>query len=96
MSDLTNMIAAAIEAFNTIDAKYQMADINTQAKLSDTRNQAATALVKLRDKQLEQDTSINEADIAEMDQLTAQIKNGAALQKDFADFLGILAKYVAV
>lgn len=96
MSDLTNMIAAAIEAFNTIDAKYQMADINTQAKLSDTRNQAATALVKLRDKQLEQDTSINEADIAEMDQLTAQIKDGAAVQKDFADFLGILAKYVAV
>ncbi|AUG54204.1 hypothetical protein [Thalassospira marina] len=96
MSDLTNMIAAAIEAFNTIDAKYQMADINTQAKLSDTRSQAATALVKLRDKQLEQDTSINEADIAEMNQLTAQIKDGAALQKDFADFLGILAKYVAV
>ncbi len=96
MSDLTSLISAAISAFQAIDAKYQQADINTKIALASERNQAANGVQKLRNKQIEQDITINSADIAEMNKLAAQVKKGAALQADITKFVGLLAKYVPV
>ncbi|OKH87791.1 hypothetical protein [Thalassospira sp. TSL5-1] len=96
MSDLTMLIAAAISAFQAIDAKYYKADMNTRATLADDRNKAANAVLKLRDKQIELDTTINAADIAEMNKLAADVKDGADLQGDITKLMGILAKYVPV
>ena len=96
MSDLTKLIAAAITAFQAIDAKYYQADINTKAALKRDRTKAANAVLKLRDKQIELDTTINAADITEMNKLATEVKDGAVLQVDFTKLIGILAKYVPV
>ncbi|OSQ40747.1 hypothetical protein [Thalassospira mesophila] len=96
MSDLTNLISAAISAFSALDAHYQAANITQKTTLAASRNQAANAVIKLRDRQVAQDITINPADITKINALTAKVQNGAALQAGLTEFLDIVKNYVPV
>jgi|TARA_R110000751_G_scaffold24294_4_gene67025 hypothetical protein len=96
MSDLTNLISAAISTFTALDAQYQAANITQKVALESARNQAANAVIKLRDAQIAQDITVNAADITKMNALAAKVQNGAALQTGLMSFLDIMKNYVPV
>ena len=96
MSDVSNLISAAMKTFIALDTQYETADINQKVALTASRNRAANALTKLKDNQISQDITVNPADIAQMNALAAKVQNGAALQTGLLEFLDIVKNYVQV
>ncbi|WP_296987428.1 hypothetical protein [Thalassospira sp. UBA1131] len=88
------LIADAQEAYATAAVTYQGATIDQKVKSKPALDKAASQLVALQAKQLDEAKEIDAEDEAAMKQLRQQVNNAATLQTGLMTLVAVLTKFI--